>query len=498
MRVTRRRFLKALGGAVAAVGAGVGCGSSGGGGVRGESSLPPSDGGGTQGAPGDGGATSDPPPTTPPPQLTGRIVRPGDADYDAARANYNGRFSRMPAAIVFAANAADVANAIGWARANNLPLRARSGRHSYEAYSLVDGGVVLDVSGINQVAYDAASGRARIGAGTSVLTVYETLAQSGVTLPTGSCASLGIAGVTLGGGIGVIGRKYGLTCDQLVAAELVTADGRTLTASATSEPDLFWALRGGGGGNFGVVTSFDFRVQPVGDVAIYNVSWHAADFQSVMSAWQKWAPYTDPALFSGLSVDRNSVYSSGLYLGGSADLQKLLAPLVAVGTPMNLSIQSMSYLDAARAFSDDGGPGAHPKFKNGSAYVTTSLPDAAIAVITQQLAAAPSTTNTIQLDAMGGALAAAGDGAFAHRQALFDLQLEAYWSDDADEAAHHAWIKSARAALAPYTDGAYVNYIDADVTDLGTYYGANLARLSSVKRSYDGDGFFAFAQAIPK
>ena len=487
---------------MAMVGAGIGCGSSSGGnGTRGTNTT-----GGAGGASGSDGGSSSPdggepqPDGNPPPQLTGRVVRPGDADYDAARANFNARFSRMPSAIVFAATAADVANAIAWARANNQPLRARSGRHSYEAYSLVDNGVVVDVSAMNDVAYDMVSGTARIGAGASILSVYEKLAPSGVTLPTGSCASLGIAGVALGGGIGVLGRKFGLTCDHIISADVVTADGRLLTASASKEPELYWALRGGGGGNFGVVTSFTFQTRPVGNVAVYNVSWHNADFPSVMSAWQKWAPYTDPALFSELSVDKNSCYSAGLYLGSAADLQKLLAPLLAAGSPMGLSIQSMSYIDAARAYSDEGGPGARPKFKNGSAYIKTSLPDAGIAAMQQAIAAAPSTAATIQMDNMGGAIAAVGvgDTAFAHRAALFDVQFETYWTDDADEAANHAWVKSARAALAPYSDGAYVNYIDADVSDVGTYYGGNLSRLSSVKRSYDPDGYFSFAQSIPK
>jgi hypothetical protein len=160
----------------------------------------------------------------------------------------------------------------------------------------------------------------------------------------------------------------------------------------------------------------------------------------------------------------------------------------------------MSYLNAARAFSDEGGPGARPKFKNGSAYATASFPDAAIAAMQQQIAAAPSGAATMQLDNMGGAIAAvgAGDTAFAHRQALFDVQFETYWTDDTDEPANHAWVQAARAALAPYTDGAYVNYIDADVTDASVYYGGNLARLSSVRRTYDPDGYFSFAQSIPK
>jgi FAD/FMN-containing dehydrogenase len=501
MALSRRRFLKALGGAVATVGI-AGCGS-GSGGSRGIDNSGGGDPGstGSTGMPGSDGGTEQQPPdggTQPPPQLTGRIVRPGDSDYDAARGNFNGRFSLRPGAVVFAATTADVANAVLWARANNQPLRPRSGRHSYEAYSLCDSGVVIDVSAMNSIAYDSMTGRARIGAGCDLITIYDGLAKSGVTLATGSCASLGIGGVALGGGIGVLARKFGLTCDQLVSADIVTADGKTVTASASNAPDLFWALRGGGGGNFGVVTSFEFNVQPVGDVAIYNVFWTAADFPAVMRAWQGFAPYADPALFSGLSVDNKNVYSSGLYIGSASDLQNRLAPLLAAGSPMNLKIQTMSYVDAAREFSDDGGPGARPKFKNGSAYVTTALPDAAIAAIQQQLAAGPGPNNTLEFDPMGGAIAAVGasDTAYAHRGAIFDIQFQSYWTDDADEAANRAWIKSARAALAPYTDGSYVNYIDSDVSDLGSYYGANLSRLSTVKRAYDPDGFFAFAQSI--
>jgi FAD/FMN-containing dehydrogenase len=497
MGLNRRRFLRALGASFAAASLGAACGS------RGSSSGGPS----PPGSGGNGDPDMTPPDMTPcdgspavdPAMLTGRIVRPGDPEYDASRAGYNGRFSIRPQLIVYAANATDVANAVRWAREHDVPLRARSSGHSYEAYSIVADGLVLDVSGIADCGYDPVSGIARIGTGCQLLPAYDTLSQSGVTVPSGSCGSLAIAGITLGGGVGLMARQLGLTCDSLRACDIVTADGQLRRASAGENADLFWALRGGGGGNFGIVTAFEFAVRPAADVSIYTVQWSIDDFAAVMSAWQAWAPYTDPALFSILSVDRKNVYSVGQFIGSTGDLQNRLAPLLAAGTPANLMIKGMSMLEAARMFGDDNAA-SRPKFKNGSAYVAAALPDAALATMVQLVSSGPGPNNTLQLDGLGGAIADVAEDAtaFAHRHALFSLQVEAYWSDDGDEAANRAWVQSARQALAPYTTGAYVNYIDSDQADFANaYYGSNLSRLVSVKRSYDPEGFFAFPQAIP-
>lgn len=430
--------------------------------------------------------------------LTGRIVRPGDADYDGARADYNARFSLRPRAIVFAATADDVANAVRWSRENKVALRARSGRHSYEAYSLVDDGLVVDVSAMSTVAVDVANATARVGAGCTLLSLYQTLAQSGLTLPSGSCNSLGIAGVTLGGGYGLVSRKFGLTCDRLTGVDVVGADGTLRHASPSENADLFWALRGGGGGNFGIVTAFDFALAPVvATVAIYNVSWSIADFPTVLRAWQAWAPYQDPALFSTLSVDKHNVYAAGMYLGSVDDMRKLTAPLFAAGSPRNPQFAAQPYIDAVRAFGDDSGT---PKFKGSSAYFTQPLPDAAIQAMLDALAAAPGPSDTLQLDALGGAIAsvAADATAFAHRDALFNLQIEAYWSNDADEAPNRQWVQTTRARLAAWASGAYVNYIDGDIGDYATaYYGANRARLAALKKTWDPDGVFTFPQSVP-
>jgi FAD/FMN-containing dehydrogenase len=435
----------------------------------------------------------------PPPALTGRVVRPGDADYDAARADWNGRFSIRPQAIVFAATVDDVRNAIAWARQEGVPLRPRCGRHSYEAFSLVENGLVLDVSAMNDVVLDAGSGHVRIGAGANLGIVYERLIQDHRTIAAGSCATVGVAGLTLGGGVGLLGRKAGLTCDQVVSLDLVTAAGDLVTASADQNADLYWALRGGGGGNFGVVTAFEMVTLPAPDVAVYSVSWSINDLPDVLRAWQSWAPVTDPSLTSILTISTRKVFSAGQYLGSTDDLQRLLAPLLAAGTPANLQIRMISFMDALALFGGDTAD-MHPKFKNSSAYAPAALSDEAIAAILERMQAAPGPTNSIQLDGLGGAIAAVGaaDTAFPHRGALFSMQIGATWTDDADEAPNRAWVASVRTALLPFTAGAYVNYIDADIDGFAAaYYGANLPRLQAVKRQVDPDGFFSFPQAIP-
>ena len=410
-----------------------------------------------------------------------------------------------PRAIVFCGNDGDVANAIRWARENGVPLRPRSGRHSYEAYSVLDDGLVIDVSAMNAIQVDATAKRARIGAGVALIDMYTTLWQSGLTIPSGSCGTLGLAGVVLGGGYGLASRAFGLSCDLLRSIDVVGADGHLRTAQ---DDELHWALRGGGGGNFGIVTAMEFDLVAVGDVATYSMTWPLADFPRVMSFWQTWAPGTDPRLTSLVAIDAHTVTSSGMLLGSADELSRMLAPLAQTGAQP--SIQSQSYMDAVRYYAGIGGhrrpriplPQLQPqqRFKNSSAYVVTPFPDAAIATLISQIQAAPGPNNSILMDAHGGAIANTGGAAtaFPHRQALFSMQFMSYWDAGADEPANLAWTRSVRQAMLPWTDGAYVNYVDGDIGDYAArYYGGNLARLQSIKRSVDPDGVFQFPQAIP-
>lgn len=433
--------------------------------------------------------------------LTGRVIWPNDPAYAEARLTFNSRFSRFPAAIVACSSLADVQNAIRWARQNDLPIRARSGGHSYEAFSSVDGGLVVDVSGLSDVNVDLARGEAVVGAGVRLLDLYRRLSGYGVTVPGGTCGGVGIAGLTLGGGIGFLSRQYGLTCDNLLAVDLVDANGNTLLASEQEHPDLFWALRGGGGGNFGIATSFTFRVHPIGEVTTVSVTWPWDDAPAVIDAWQHWAPAVDERLTTGFSIgppSDGSISAYGVFNGPAAELPSLLAPLLAAGTPSAPRIASLPYLSAADQLA---GPGAaHSLFKNASAFAYEPLSSHAIAMLLDHLRAAPTDANLVGFFPLGGTVAdiAPAATAFPHRRALFDLKYQAYWSDPAEESPDAAWVNGIRDAMAPYTRGAYVNYVDASLPDWATaYYGVNLARLSRVKQRFDPDNVFDGPQTVP-
>ena len=436
-----------------------------------------------------------------PATLSGRVIWPDDPEYDEARRGFNLRYSHFPTAIVVCDSVEDVLNAVRWARDQDMSLRARSGGHSYEGFSALDDGLVIDVGGLNDVAVDASRGEAVVGAGVRLLDLYQRLWEQGVTIPGGTCPGVGIAGLTLGGGVGFLSREYGLTCDNLIGAEMVDADGDVLRASEAEHADLFWALRGGGGGNFGIVTSFTFRVHPIGDVAVSTVTWPWEDAAEVLDAWQRWAPFTDERLTAGLVVPDLSagvIISSGQFNGPAAELSSLLDPLLAAGTPLSQNVQTVPFLTAVEQFA--GAEIAHSTFKNTGAFVDKPWSAAAIDTFVEQMRRSPTTANLVGFFPWGGAIAAVDPAATAvvHRRALFDVQYQAYWSNDGDEAADVAWVRDIRTAMLPHTTGTYVNYIDADIPDWAeAYYGSNLARLMQVKAKYDPDDVFRGSQSIP-
>src|SRR5579863_6057789 len=222
--------------------------------------------------------------------LQGTLVRPGSSRYQAAYQLYSPRFDGIhPQGIAYCASPNDVQLCLSFARKFSLPLAARGGGHSYAGYSTTIG-LVVDVTRMNSIQVNASAGIALVGAGARLIDVYAAVAQHGMVIPAGSCPTVGIAGVTLGGGIGVLGRKFGLTCDNLLAAQVVVADGRILTCDANTNADLFWALCGGGGGNFGVVTSFTFQARQVATVSLFTLSWPWSSAADVVNAWQTWAP----------------------------------------------------------------------------------------------------------------------------------------------------------------------------------------------------------------
>jgi FAD/FMN-containing dehydrogenase len=390
-------------------------------------------------------------------------------------------------------------------------VRVRGGRHSYEAFSLVNDGLIIDLTEMEAVSVDRTRQQMTVQAGIEQIKAYENLWSQGLTLPMGSCATVGLAGVTLGGGYGLLARSLGLACDRLLSAEVVSAKGQLFRAAADANADLFWALRGGGGGNFGIVTSLTYLAHPVQQVAIYNIVWNWADITKAIQAWQGWAPDTDDRLTCTLKLSPQSVgsiASVGLYMGSEADLRRLIEPLLNIA-PKTVSIQTVSLMEAVRILAglqpDYPGwqkhwHGSQTKFKNTSDFVNVKWSEQAISTLVNRLRQTPSKNIVIQCDSYGGAInrVATEATAFPHRQQRFNIQYQAYWRLDADQEAHIRWIRETKTAMRPFVSGsAYVNYCDRDLNNWQTaYYGKNWQRLVTIKKKYDPDNLFNFEQSI--
>ena len=452
--------------------------------------------------------------------LRGDIVLPGNAAYNKARLLFDTRFDGIkPKAIVYCESREDVQRTVRWARKHAVRIVPRSGGHSYGGYSSTSAGVIVDVSRLNGVALDAQK-RAVVGAGARLIDVYDRLARHGRTVPGGSCPTVGIAGLALGGGVGFASRKFGLTCDNLLQATVVLADGTAVIASPKQNPDLYWALRGGGGGNFGIVTRFLFRTHPVGQISTYTLEWPWADAKKVVQAWQTFAPHAPDGFFSVLNLNgvvggRTRITSAGQFFGSAEGLRDLLKPLTAAATPTRFTVTSRSYLDAQEMWAGCSGtieechlpPQGNlgrATFKGKSSIANTPLSSAGIDAMIHQLEArlnVGSGSGIILLDSYGGAINRVKKDAtaFVHRDALFSMQYLAYWNAAAPAEPNLRWLRSFYGAMRPFVSPyAYQNYIDPELTKWGrAYYGTNLDRLIAVKRRYDPQNVFHFSQSIP-
>lgn len=443
-------------------------------------------------------------------------MTPGSLAYRRDKVSVDSRFDGAhPRAIVYCQSAEDVEKTVRWAQNHAIHLVPRSGGHSYAGYSTTSSGVVVDLSRMHGVY--VRNGIAAVGAGARLISVYAPLAALGLSVPAGSCPTAGIGGLAQGGGIGYAGRKFGLTCDNLVGISLVTAKGGLLDCNAHQNPDLFWACRGGGGGNFGIATSFRFRTHRIADVSYYQVVWPWSDAARALRAWQAFAPHAPAGLFSTLYLATNGqrglgsqpfVSSSGQFFGSETELRSLIAPLASAGTPTDVTAGTLSYLDAIMHWA-----GCHPleqchvvghhRFKGKSDYIDVPLSNAGINTLLAGLEASQASTTlgdaALLFDAYGGAINRVHSAAtaFVHRNALFSIQYFSSWAGNG--AGDLRWIRNLYAAMRPHVSGfAYQNYIDPDLkTWQHAYYGSNLRRLAAIKRKHDPHGFFHFAQSIP-
>ncbi|MGO8884664.1 MAG: FAD-binding oxidoreductase [Streptosporangiaceae bacterium] len=456
------------------------------------------------------------------------LVRPGQRDYRQAKQLFDPRFDRLePAGIAYCGRPNDVAACLSFATRFKLAVRARSGGHSYAGWSSVTGGLVVDVSRMSS--FGVGNGTVRVGAGLALIDFYNHLAARGLAVPGGSCPTVGIAGLALGGGIGVVARQYGLTSDALEGVQMVTADGSVLNCSSSLHSDLLWACRGGGGGNFGVATAFTFRTHHLRQLVLFFLSWPWSQAGRVVNAWQSWAPHAPDALWSNLHLSAPAgtggpvVQVGGTYVGSVHGAARLLQELYArVGSgPSSSFLKNESYLDAMLV---EAGCAQYsvPECRTGPAGRLPRVPSYAKSdFFSRKLSASGIRTllsgierlrgvrgasgggGAIAFDALGGAVNRVHPNAtaFVHRDALFGAQYSTSWNYPGSSrgvANQHAWLRSYYAAVHPHANGqAYQNYVDPDLTNWRqAYYGSNYARLARIKGRYDPHQLFRFPQGI--
>ncbi|HEY2808583.1 MAG TPA: FAD-binding oxidoreductase [Steroidobacteraceae bacterium] len=432
--------------------------------------------------------------------LRGELITASSPDYDSARRLWIPTFDRRPSLIVRCAGAGDVKRAVSFAAAHGLLTAVRGGGHSLSGQSGVDNGMVIDVSPMRMVEVDPVARRARVAAGSLLGELDLEAAEFGLATTAGTVADTGVAGLTLGGGIGRLARKHSLSCDNVTAFELVTADGRWQRASASENPDLYWALRGGGG-NFGVVTSFEFQLHELAPV-IYGgtITYPFDDARGLLRSYMELCAHAPDEL--DVDVDLQAADDGGrevqfsvCYCGPAADAERVVAPLRKLGKATADKLGPVSYLKLQGSANMPGHSNAGLYIKGGLlSALTPALIDAMLDYIDHN----PSPSFDLGIEHMGGAISRVAPDATAYfnRHATHNLLALGYWRIPADgpEAAERnaTWVRGAWKQLEPFTQGHYVNIMTSDATEGRAHsaYGDNFPRLAALKKRYDPNNLF--------
>ena len=434
--------------------------------------------------------------------VAGSVVTPDHARYEEARQVWNGMIDRRPAAIVFPSTDADVAAAIGFARQQGLEIAVRGGGHNAAGLAMVDGGLVIDLAEMNQVDVDPEQQLARVGGGAKGSDFDAATQAHGLAATGGTISMTGVAGLTLGGGLGYLMRSQGLACDNLIGARVVLADGSVVTTSETERPELLWGLRGGGG-NFGVVTEFVFRLQPLGGMyaglLLYPRDRAAEALQTYREVTAS-APDELTTFFALLSAPDGAPIAAFLpaYAGDPAAGEAAVAPYRALGEPIADMVGPMPYVALQQMLDEGFQPGPHVYWRS---HFLTGLPDEALAIIVAGANAAPSPLSAVLVEHLGGAVARVGqdETAFDHRDAEYNFAIIGKWLDPAEAEANIAWARGLWEAMRPYARGTYVNYLGVGDTAervKDAYSPEKYARLAALKRAYDPENVFRRNQNI--
>jgi len=443
--------------------------------------------------------------------LRGQVCPPGDAGYDEARSLWNAMIDRSPGLVIRCTGAADVMQSVRFASEHNLLLAVRGGGHNIAGKACCDGGLMIDLSLMQSVRVDLVGQTVRVEPGVTLGDLDKETQAFGMATPVGINSTTGVAGLTLGGGFGWLSRKYGLTIDSLQSADVVTADGQLVHASDNENADLFWALRGGGG-NFGIVTSFEFRLQAIGNEVLSGLIIHplqqaaelldhytgyVADLPDEMSCWvvlRKAPPLPFlPSEWHGKEV----LIFAVCYVGDMQEGERVMAPLRAFGEPIVDVISPHNFLDWQAAFDPLLTPGARNYWKS---HDFTTLNSTALREIIHYAGCLPGPECEIFIAQMGGATnrIAVDETAYPHRDTEFVLNVHTRWNDPAQDQECISWAREFFGKTAPYANGGvYVNFMADDEADrVDGAYGTNLERLASLKSKYDPGNLFSINQNI--
>ena len=444
-------------------------------------------------------------------KVKGRIVLPGDPSYDEVREIWNAMIDRRPAVIVQCAEADDVPHAISFARENGLEMSIRGGGHNIAGNALCDNGLMIDFSNMKNVRVDAAKRRAYVEPGATLADFDAAVQKHGLATPVGINSTTGISGLTLGGGFGWLTRKYGMTIDNLISADVITADGKKIRVSENENADLFWAIRGGGG-NFGVVTQYEFKLHPVGpEILAGLLVFPLGQAKQVLTQYREFiesAPedlsvwvvlrQAPPLPFLPEDVHGKEVVVLAIFYAGDVTQgKKLIEPLRHFGDPHGEHIGAQPYTQWQKAFDPLLTPGARNYWKS---HNLTVLSDGALDTMIEFAGKLPSPQCEIFIGLLAGAAnrVPADSMAYAHRAAKFVLNVHGRWDQAADDERGIAWAREFFKASAPYASGSvYVNFMTGDEADrIRAAYGANYDRLVQIKKKYDPENVFHLNQNI--
>jgi len=450
------------------------------------------------------------------PNLSGRVITEEDPGYNESRlvSNFYTSKNKFPKVIVYCQNSDDVQNAVRWARCKKVPVRIRSGGHCHEAFSTGSDVIVIDVSEMKSLHVDKEKNVAHLQPGLTGQELYNKLYAMGLTQVGGTCPEVGVSGLILTGGMGPLLRRQGLACDNLLAFEIVNANGDLIKVTKDNEyKDLFWAACGAGGGNFGVVTSLTIKVYPAKAVTWFNIGWDwNQPMDQILAAWQKFFLNNDKRWFSHIDLwakpfpkdkfHKQPFKVLGVFWGTPEEARRELAPILNVGQPNEQTIEQVTWDRAIRLFEESTKVyiTGMPEYKSTGTFAMQPLPEKAINIIQDALQKTSSPLFNVLMFSLGGAAAEIPphETAYFYRDAKSFICYSIQWLQENQSVAQTLEVDTLREKLLPYTQGDYIGNPDRHLKDyMKEYFGGNSQRLREIKRKYDPNNVFNFEQSIP-